>query len=66
MFTDIVGYTALIGTDEDRALAVLRKKQDLPVKIGIHEGEMVFTGDDVLGDVVIIASGLLSVASLLH
>jgi class 3 adenylate cyclase len=66
MFTDIVGYTALMGTDEDRALAVLRKKQDLPVKIGIHEGEMVFTGDDVLGDGVNIASGLLSVASLLH
>ncbi len=29
MFTDIVGYTALIGSDEDRAFAVLRKNQDI-------------------------------------
>ncbi|MCK5367594.1 MAG: adenylate/guanylate cyclase domain-containing protein, partial [Cyclobacteriaceae bacterium] len=32
------------------------KDQDLPLKIGIHEGEMVFEGNDVLGDGVNIAS----------
>jgi len=34
------------------------KKQDIPLKIGIHEGEMVFEGMDVLGDGVNIASCL--------
>ena len=104
MFTDIVGYTALMGSDEDRAFEVLAinrkihtqligqfkgslikevgdgmlvsfnlaseavrcaieiqktsKGQDIPLKIGIHEGEMVFEGDDVLGDGVNIASRL--------
>jgi len=104
MFTDIVGYTALMGSDEDKAFEVLRKnqdvhnkligqfngtlikemgdgmlisfplaseavrcaieiqkackEQDIPLKIGIHEGEMVFAGSDVLGDSVNIASRL--------
>ena len=104
MFTDIVGYTALMGSDEDRAFEVLRKNreihteliqkfhgklikemgdgmlvsfnlasdavrcaidiqrfcknQNIPLKIGIHEGEMVFSGADVLGDGVNIASRL--------
>ena len=102
VFTDIVGYTALMGSDEDKAFKVLRKnreihsscinqfhgtlikemgdgmlisfdlpsdavrcaieiqkvckKQGIPLKIGIHEGEMVFEGNDVLGDGVNIAS----------
>ena len=102
MFTDIVGYTSLMGSDEDRAFEVLAKnreihnqlvekykgtlikemgdgmlisfnlasdavrcaieiqktskEQDIPLKIGIHEGEMVFEGNDVLGDGVNIAS----------
>lgn len=102
MFTDIVGYTALMGSDEDRAFDVLSrnreihiklieqfngtlikemgdgmlisfnlasdavrcaieiqkecKKQNIPLKIGIHEGEMVFTCSDVHGDGVNIAS----------
>jgi len=102
MFTDIVGYTALMGSDEDKAFEVLRKNReihskfirqyngtlikemgdgmlisfdlasqavrcaieiqkacksrDIPLKIGIHEGEMVFEGHDVLGDNVNIAS----------
>ena len=92
MFTDIVGYTALMGSDEDRAFETLRKnreihtkliekfngslikemgdgmlisfglaseavrcaieiqktskEQAIPLKIGIHEGEMVFEGDE--------------------
>ena len=104
MFTDIVGYTALMGSNEDRAIEVLHKnreihaeliekyngnlikemgdgmlvsfnlasdavrsaieiqnackKQAIPLKIGIHEGEMVFSGSDVLGDGVNIASRL--------
>ncbi len=104
MFTDIVGYTALMGADEEHAFKMLRKnrdihrhlikkyngelikemgdgmlasfslatdavrcakaiqieagKQNIPLKIGIHEGEMVFEGSDVLGDGVNIASRL--------
>ena len=92
MFTDIVGYTALMGSDEDHAFAVLTKNreihsklieqfngtlikemgdgmligfnlasdavrcaieiqkackdQEIPLKIGIHEGEMVFADYD--------------------
>jgi TolB-like protein len=34
------------------------KKQEIPLKIGIHEGEMVYAGSDVLGDGVNIASRL--------
>ena len=102
MFTDIVGYTALMGSDEDHAFEVLKKnkeihtkfidksqgtlikemgdgmlisfdlasedvrcaieiqkaskEQNIPLKIGIHEGEIVFEGNDVLGDGVNIAS----------
>ncbi len=102
MFTDIVGHTALMGSDEDKAFEVLRKnrenhrqqlakfngtlikemgygmlisfnlaseavrcaigiqkaclEQNTPLKIGIHEDEMVFEGHDVLGDGVNIAS----------
>ena len=102
VFTDIVGYTALMGSDEDKAFDLLRKNReihtkfikqfhgtlikemgdgmlisfdlaseavrcaveiqkaakshDIPLKIGIHEGEMVFEGNDVLGDGVNIAS----------
>jgi len=104
MFTDIAGYTSLMGSDEDRAFELLRenreihnrlvekfngllikeigdgmlisfllasdavrcaielqkvcKAQNIPLKIGIHEGEMVFEGADVLGDGVNIASRL--------
>jgi adenylate cyclase len=104
MFTDIVGYTALMGSDEDNAFQLLRKNRDLqrplikkyrgewlkemgdgilasfhtasdavrcageiqheakkvgiPLRIGIHEGEVVFEGGDVLGDGVNIASRL--------
>ncbi|WP_297692759.1 adenylate/guanylate cyclase domain-containing protein [uncultured Eudoraea sp.] len=32
MFTDIVGYTALMGSDEDMALEVLRKSRDIHIK----------------------------------
>ena len=102
MFTDIVGYTALMGLDEDRAFETLQKNreihtkclehfngtlikemgdgmlisfdlasdavrcaieiqkasksQSIPLKMGIHEGEMVFNENDVLGDGVNIAS----------
>ena len=96
VFTDIVGYTALMGSDEDRAFEVIKKnreihtkliekfngtlikemgdgmlisfnlasdavrcaieiqkackQQDIPLKIGIHEGEMVFERNDVIGN----------------
>jgi class 3 adenylate cyclase len=104
IFTDIVGYTKLMGRDEDAAFDMLArnhtlhealiekhhgilikeigdgtlasfplasnavrcamdiqkeaKNQDIPLKIGIHEGEMVFARGDVLGDGVNIASRL--------
>ena len=104
MFTDIVGYTALMGSDEDKAFDMLKrnhavhealiakyngklikeigdgtlvsfplasdavrcaieiqkdaKDQEIPLKIGIHQGEMVMAGADVLGDGVNVASRL--------
>ena len=105
MFTDIVGYTALMGEDEERAFELLKKNRqvqrpiiekyngrwikeigdgvlasfpavsdavycakeiqkaclkedDLKLRIGIHQGEVVFEDDDVFGDGVNIASRL--------
>jgi TolB-like protein/class 3 adenylate cyclase len=104
MFTDIVGYTALMGSDEDKAFQVLRKNREIhtkfikkfngtlikemgdgmlisfnsaseavrcaieiqkgckneniSIKIGINEGEIVLEGTDLWGDVVNIASRL--------
>jgi len=102
MFTDIVGYTALMGKDEGKAIKILEEnrqihkkyiklfhgwwikemgdgilvsfdsisnaiscalfiqkaciEKDIQLKVGIHEGEIVFGGKDVLGDGVNIAS----------
>ena len=104
MFTDIVGYTALMGSDEDKAFQILDKNteihnkllaehngtlikaigdgmlisfnlasdavrcaialqnecknQEISLKIGIHQGEVVFADADVFGDGVNIASRL--------
>lgn len=104
MFTDIVGYTALMGADENRAFEILRKnrtihqdlskkyggklikemgdgmllsfnlpsdavrcaieiqttckKEQIPLKVGIHDGEVTFEGNDVFGDGVNISSRL--------
>ena len=33
MFTDIVGYTALMGSDEDRAFEVLGKNRKIHTKL---------------------------------
>jgi len=109
MFTDIVGYTALMGSDEDKAFDMLKrnhtihatliekhngtlikevgdgtlasfslgsdavrcaidiqkeaKSQNIPLKIGIHEGEMVMAGEDVLGDGVNVASRLQEISA---
>ncbi|HWH62841.1 MAG TPA: adenylate/guanylate cyclase domain-containing protein, partial [Ginsengibacter sp.] len=109
MFTDIVGYTALMGNDEQTAFEYLKKNRDLqrPVieqyngrwikelgdgimasfitvsdavaaaikiqesskalkdfqlRIGIHQGEVVFEEGDVFGDAVNIASRIQSFA----
>ena len=109
MFTDIVGYTALMGRDEQKALALLKKNkeiherlitqyngkllkeigdgilasfnsvsgavycagaiqkaasvEDLNLRIGIHEGEVVFQDNDVFGDGVNIASRIEALAT---
>jgi len=101
MFTDIVGYTTLMGKNEDRAFEILAINRDIhntilsrhngtlikemgdgilasfhsasdavrcageiqkstekagiPLRVGIHQGEVVFEGGDVLGDGVNVA-----------
>ena len=50
-----------LASDAVRCAIEIQKacqEQDIPLKIGIHEGEMVFAGSDVLGDSVNIASRL--------
>lgn len=104
MFTDIVGYTALMGNDEGRAIEMLNRNRKLhqvliaqyhgrllkeigdgmlasfdtstdavrcasalqnsstgegySLRIGIHQGEVLFKGEDVFGDGVNVASRL--------
>jgi TolB-like protein/Tfp pilus assembly protein PilF len=108
MFTDIVGYTSLMGKDEDKAFRILRanrkiqrqqiagyhgkwlkeigdgilasfdsaseavrcatkiqevsKAEGYSLRIGIHEGEVVFEENDVFGDGVNVASRLQELA----
>lgn len=109
MFTDIVGYTALMGSDEKKAFELLKKNRDLhrpaieqyqgkwikelgdgvlasfnnvsdaihaailiqekcgtaaeySLRIGIHQGDVVFESDDVFGDAVNIASRIQAMA----
>ena len=109
MFTDIVGYTALMGHNEERAFELLRKNREIQkpiieefggrwikelgdgvmasfsavsnavyagikiqeacyqskafeLRIGIHQGEVVFENDDIFGDAVNIASRLQALA----
>ena len=108
MFTDIVGYTSLMGKDEDKAFQILRtnrkihrplieeyhgtwlkemgdgilasfnsasnavrcaskiqvasQKEGVLLRIGIHEGEVVFDENDVFGDGVNVASRLQEIA----
>ena len=110
MFTDIVGYTALMGEDEKNALSILEKNrkihrktvkkhngtwlkeigdgilisfqsaieavncaleiryetiktEDYNLRIGIHQGDVVFEKDDVYGDGVNIASRIESITT---
>jgi adenylate cyclase len=109
MFTDVVGYTALMRQDEEKALELLTRNRsiqrplierykgkwlkemgdgvlasfntvsnavfcaaaiqqtceneaDLKLRIGIHQGEVVFENNDVFGDGVNIASRIESLA----
>ncbi len=111
MFTDIVGYTALMGRDEQKAFQLLKKNREiqkplikhfngtwikelgdgvlasfhtvtdavlcssaihkacdsvdgLQLRIGIHQGEVVFENNDVFGDGVNIASRLQALAPI--
>jgi class 3 adenylate cyclase len=110
MFTDIVGYTALMGNDEQKAFELLRKNREIhkPVidefggkfikelgdgvmasfpsvsnavyaaikiqdlcneanvyklRIGIHQGEVIFEDEDIFGDVVNIAARIQALAA---
>ena len=109
MFTDIIGYTRLMGSDEEKAVYMLSgnrsihqsciekfngifikeigdgilasfslaseavrcameiqkgcKRQGIPLKIGIHEVEMVLAGVDVLGNGVNVASRLQEISA---
>ena len=109
MFTDIVGYTKLMGENEDKAFDMFKrnhtihatlikkhngklikevgdgtlasfplasdavgcameiqkgcKKQGIPLKIGIHVGEMVMAGADLLGNGVNVASRLQEISA---
>ncbi|MBZ5858418.1 adenylate/guanylate cyclase domain-containing protein [Flavihumibacter profundi] len=110
MFTDIVGYTALMGNNEQKAFELLRKNREIqkPVieefggrwikelgdgvmatfpavsnavyaamkiqelcrqvnafslRIGIHQGEVVFENDDIFGDAVNIAARIQTAAT---
>jgi hypothetical protein len=109
MFTDIVGYTALMGNNEQKAFELLRKNREIQkpiieefggrwikelgdgvmasfpsvsnavyaaikiqeacynakafeLRIGIHQGEVVFENNDIFGDAVNIASRLQALA----
>lgn len=109
MFTDIVGYTSLMGNNEQKAFELLRKNREIQkpiieefggrwikelgdgilasfpavsnavyaaikiqeacydsgafeLRIGIHQGEVVFENDDIFGDAVNIASRLQALA----
>lgn len=111
MFTDIVGYTALMGEDEQKAFEILGKNRQLQkslieqyngkwikelgdgvlasfsnvseavnaaikiqeacnltkdflLRIGIHQGEVVFEQEDVFGDAVNIAARIQALASI--
>jgi adenylate cyclase len=111
MFTDIVGYTTLMGRDEQRAFDILRKNRELQkaviekhggrwikelgdgvlasfntisdavqaaitiqqscnhykdfsLRIGIHQGEVVFEENDIFGDAVNIASRIQALAPI--
>lgn len=109
VFTDIVGYTVLMGNNEEKAFELLRKNREIQkpiiaefggrwikelgdgimasfpavsnavyaaikiqetcnkskafeLRIGIHQGEVVFENDDIFGDAVNIASRLQALA----
>lgn len=109
MFTDIVGYTALMGNDEEKAFRILEQNRKIhktllqefngtwlkeigdgvlasfntitdavlcaqqireacekegqySLRIGIHQGEVVFENDDVFGDGVNLASRIQAAA----
>ena len=54
MFTDIVGYTALIGSDEDRALKTLLKNREINQQLTKNKMEMTATPSGMIGCTMLI------------
>jgi adenylate cyclase len=58
MFTDIVGYTALMGNDEDKAFKLLEKNRQLqkPIIESFHGRWIKEMGDGTMADYFLILS----------
>jgi len=54
MFTDIVGYTALMGSDEDRALEILLKNREINQQLAKNKMEMTATPSGMIGCTMLI------------
>lgn len=54
MFTDIVGYTALMGSDEDRALKTLLKNREINQQLAKNKMKMTATPSGMIGCTMLI------------
>ena len=66
MFTDVVGYTALMGEDEEKAFNILKKNRDLqrPI-IEKHGGRWIKEiGDGVLSTFSSVTDSVLAAADI--
>jgi len=57
IFTDMVGYTALMGSDEDKAFEVLSKNREIDSKlIDIYNGTLIKKmGDGILNSFEVVS-----------
>ncbi len=54
MFTDVVGYTALMGSDEDRALKTLLKNREINQQLVKNKMERTATPSRMIGCTMLI------------